>query len=140
VALGFELRVLRLLGRCSITCTSVAALFALVIFETWSCFIARPAWARSLLCEPHCVARMTGVHHCVQSLVEVIAHKLFCPSWPGPPLSAFQVARIIGVSHHTWLKQVFLFLQMLLGHLGVHMQNTVVGSLLTPHLNYDPHG
>jgi hypothetical protein len=48
------------------------------------------------------VAGMTGTHHQAQIFSIVMGLANFCPSWPWTeilPISASQVARIIGVSH-----------------------------------------
>jgi hypothetical protein len=44
LALGFELRTLHLLGRCSIAWAIPPALFTLIILEMGSCFLPRSAW------------------------------------------------------------------------------------------------
>jgi hypothetical protein len=48
------------------------------------------------------VARMTGMYHCVQLLVEMGVSWTFCLGWPQTMIlliSTSQVARIIGMSH-----------------------------------------
>jgi hypothetical protein len=54
---------------------------------------------------------MTGECRYTQLLVEMRVSWSFCPNWPWTvilPISAFQVSRITGISHHTLLITIFL--------------------------------
>jgi hypothetical protein len=54
-----------------------------------------------------CVPGMTGMYdHAQLLLTEMGSHELFCLGWPQTtilPKSASQVARITGMSYHSWL-------------------------------------
>jgi hypothetical protein len=67
---------------------------------------------------------MTGIYHSTQlSSVEMESHNLFCLGWPGTsilPISASQVARIVGLSHQHPAHFVLAI------NLIVHMQDIVL--------------
>jgi hypothetical protein len=77
--------------------------FSLVIFRIGSHFIPGPRWIEILLFVLPGITGMMGVYHHTQPLVEMGVSQTFCPGWPQTlilPISASNVARIIGVSHH----------------------------------------
>jgi hypothetical protein len=52
---------------------------------------------------------MIGVHHHAQLFAVEMGFGEFFPVWPGTeilPISASQLARITGLSHHTGLKKI----------------------------------
>jgi hypothetical protein len=68
-------------------------------------FYARAAWIVILLFELPCRTWMTDMYHYPQLLIEMGVSRTFCLGWPQTlilPISASLVARITGVSHHTW--------------------------------------
>jgi hypothetical protein len=77
VLLGVQLRVSHLLGWCSTTWAMPLALFVLVIFEIWSCFMLWHVWTTILLFVHPSIAGMTDKHHCSQPLVEMGSCILF---------------------------------------------------------------
>jgi hypothetical protein len=54
------------------------AFFALVIFEVGYHFMPWLAWIMILLFVLLYISGMTGVYHCIQSLVEMEHHEIFC--------------------------------------------------------------
>jgi hypothetical protein len=49
----------------------------LVIFKIGSCCLPHTAWTESFLFALLCIAGMIGVHHCIQTLFEIVSHELF---------------------------------------------------------------
>jgi hypothetical protein len=99
--LGFELRALLLLGRCSTMWARLPAIFALITSETGPHFLPRPVWT-AMLCYTSCC-------HWDDRLIlprpaffsaEMGVLWCFCLVWPPTtilPISASQVARITAV-------------------------------------------
>jgi hypothetical protein len=95
---GFELRLLRLLGRCS---TRASSPFALGYFWIGSRVLTRPFWIDILMPIAFCVARMAGVSQYVRFVCWNGVSLTFCPVWPWTTvlISVTQVAGITDVSH-----------------------------------------
>jgi hypothetical protein len=62
---------------------------------SWTYFLPGPAWTRTLLSTLPTVAGMTGTHHHIQLLVELVVSRTFCLGWL-PDLSF--PSRITGMS------------------------------------------
>jgi hypothetical protein len=102
--LGFELRALCLLGRCSTVRATPTSLFALVILEIVFCFLPRLAWTSIFLSyASHCSWDDKHVPPGPAFFsIEIGPCEPFCLGWPGTtilPISASQVVMTIGVSH-----------------------------------------
>jgi hypothetical protein len=64
IVLGFELRALLLLGKCSTIWFTFPALFTLVIFsDRVSCFLPGPAYHQNLLIYTFCIHGITGMYY-----------------------------------------------------------------------------
>jgi hypothetical protein len=81
----------------------------LIIFEIGSYFMPRPAWT----CPPICAFLCSWDDRHLPAYSAIgwdVSHEFFCLGWPGIvllPVSAFQVARITVMGHHTWILFTF---------------------------------
>jgi hypothetical protein len=89
--LGYEVRALRLLGRCSTTWTMPPVLFVLVILGTGSHFLPRPAWITIFLFYASIVAGTISIYHHAQPFLLTWGVENCLPRVPGTailPVSA----------------------------------------------------
>jgi hypothetical protein len=122
--LRVELRASCLLGSHSITWATLPALFCVSYFWDRVCFMPRLAWNTNLLF----VLPQTAAQSWVQMRGE--GFRIFCPGWLWTislPISTSSDIGIIGLSHHGWSQQFFLWI----AHFFWFVQEISGGLLLT---------